>query len=174
GPVYGVSTAECDIHDSLLPNFHYDDLFGTVVNRFLVQSVTGMPLTVFGKGGQTRGYLNLIDTLQCLALAADNPPKSGEMKIYNQFTETLSVNDIASKIARVGNGLGLNVTIQPIDNPRKELEDHYYNPVHTGLLNLGLKPHFMTDEILANMLERIIKAKERIVTSRIMPRVRWD
>lgn len=173
GPVYGLSTDEADLDERLCPNFHYDDIFGTVVNRFLVQAVQGVPLTVYGGGGQTRGYLNLRDTLQCVRLAADNPANKGELNIYNQLTETFSVNDLASKIQQVGNALDLGVQIDSIENPRKELEEHYYNPVHSGLIELGLKPHIMTDEVIATMLERVIAHKDRIATDRIMPRVKW-
>lgn len=173
GPVYGLSTREANRDPALVPHFHYDDIFGTVINRFLVQAVSGVPLTVYGGGGQTRGYLNLRDTLQCVLLATDNPAKQGELRIFNQFTETFSVNEIAAKIKRVGDDLGLRVEIQSIDNPRKELEDHYYNPVHSGLAELGLEPHYMTDSIVADMLEKIMKYKKRIQTARILPRVKW-
>ena len=159
GPVYGLSTAEADLDERLMPNFHYDDIFGTVVNRFLVQAVAGVPLTVYGKGGQTRGYLNIIDTLQCVELAALNPVKRGELRILNQFTEQFTVNELAEKVHRVGNGLGLNVKINHIENPRKEKEEHYYNAKQSGLLELGLKPHFMTDEVIAEMLKKVIKYK---------------
>lgn len=173
GPVYGLSTTEADMDPALCPNFHYDDIFGTLVNRFLVQAVAGVPLTVYGGGGQTRGYLNLRDTLQCVRLAADSPADEGQLKIFNQLTETFSVNEIAEKVSRVGNSLGLGVKVKSIENPRKELEEHYYNPTHTGLIEMGLKPHYMTDDVIAAMLERIIGAKDRIVEDRIMPRVRW-
>jgi UDP-sulfoquinovose synthase len=173
GPVYGLSTDQSDLDQRLLPNFHYDDIFGTVVNRFLVQAAAGIPLTVYGKGGQTRGYLNIRDTLQCIALAAANPPGRGELRILNQFTETFSVNDLAERVQRAGEGIGLTVTVQHIDNPRKEMEEHYYNPAHSGLLDLGLKPHLMTDEILASMLDLILRFRNRVVVSRVLPRVRW-
>ena len=173
GPVYGLSTEEADLHPALVPNFHYDDIFGTVVNRFLVQAVAGIPLTVYGKGGQTRGYLNLRDTLQCIALAAAHPAKKGELRILNQFTETFSINDLATRVQRVATGMGLRVDVQELDNPRKELEQHYYNPAHHGLIDLGLEPHFMTDEVVAAMIERVQAHRERIVVDRIMPRVRW-
>jgi UDP-sulfoquinovose synthase len=173
GPVYGLSTDSADLDSRLVPNFHYDDIFGTVVNRFLVQAVAGIPLTVYGLGGQVRGYLNLRDTVQCVALAVESPPKKGELRILNQFTETFSVNQLAEHVQRVGIKLGINVQIQHVDNPRKEMEQHYYNPVHRGLRELGLKPHFMTDDVLAAMLEKVMKYRERIVTSRILPRVRW-
>lgn len=174
GPVYGLSTPEADQDERLLPNFHYDDIFGTVVNRFLVQAVAGVPLTVYGRGGQVRGYLNLLDTLQCVELAMANPADRGQLRILNQFTETFSVNELADRVRRVGNRMGLNVQIEAIDNPRKEAEDHYYNPAHSGLLELGLQPHYMTDEIIAAMLEKVIAYKDQIDTRKIMPRVRWS
>jgi len=173
GPVYGLSTDEADLHPNLAPNFHYDDIFGTVVNRFLVQAVAGVPLTVYGKGGQVRGYLNLRDTLQCIALAANNPPAKGELRILNQFTETFSINQLADRVQRVAAGMGMSVDIQHIDNPRKEQEEHYYNPVHHGLLELGLQPHLMTDDVVAQMLDRVRAHRDLIKVDRILPRVRW-
>jgi UDP-sulfoquinovose synthase len=173
GPVYGVSTPEADLDPGLMPNFHYDDIFGTVVNRFLVQAVAGVPLTVYGKGGQRRGYLNLRDTLQCVALALDHPARSGELKILNQFTETFSVNELAELVQKAGARLGLSVTIESIENPRKEAEEHYYNPVHRGLLEMGLEPHFLNEDVLVHMLERIMPYRGKIDRARIMPRVRW-
>jgi len=174
GPVYGLSTEEADQDEKLLPNFHYDDIFGTVVNRFLVQAIAGIPLTVYGKGGQVRGYLNLKDTLQCVELAADNPPGEGELRIFNQFTETFSVNELAEHVKTAGAAVGLDVEVKSIPNPRKELEDHYYNPAHTGLLELGLKPNHLTTEVLVAMLERIMVYKDRIVPERVLPRVVWN
>lgn len=173
GPVYGLSTAETDLDERLLPNFHYDDIFGTVVNRFLVQAVAGIPLTVYGKGGQTRGYLNLRDTLQCVELAMDHPVEAGEMRILNQFSEQFTVNELADRVQRVGNRLGLNVEVKSIDNPRNELEDHYYNAAHSGLLELGHEPHDMTDEVLQSMLEKVLQYKDKIDQRKIMPRVGW-
>tara|TARA_B100000686_G_scaffold289750_1_gene316650 strand:+ start:2691 stop:3839 length:1149 start_codon:yes stop_codon:yes gene_type:complete len=174
GPVYGISTDEADIDPRLWPNFHYDDIFGTVVNRFLVQAVAGVPLTVYGCGSQTRGYLNLRDTLQCVRLATEKPPNRGEMRILNQFTETFTVNELANRIKQVGDQMGLKVKITSIPNPRKETEEHYYNPVHSGLIEMGLIPHFMTDEVLNEMLDQIIENRDLIVIDRIMPRVSWS
>ena len=174
GPVYGISTKECDLNSSLFPNFHYDDIFGTVINRFLVQAVAEIPLTIFGKGGQTRGYLNLKDTLQCVSLAKDNPPAKGELRILNQFSETFSVNEIASKIKNVGNMMGLNVSVQNIENPRKEKEEHYYNPKITGLIELGLKPTFLSEDVISSMLEQVMRYKNQIDKKKIMPRVKWN
>lgn len=173
GPVYGIYTDENYHDDRLLPFFAYDEIFGTIVNRFVVQAVAGYPLTVYGKGGQIRGYLNIKDTLQCLLLAAENPADSGEMKIYNQLTETLSVNEIADHVQRVGNQFGLDVEIKSIENPRKELEEHYYNPTHTGLLDLGLEPNYMTDESLGEIVQKVIQYKDSIVQDRIFRGVKW-
>jgi UDP-sulfoquinovose synthase len=174
GPVYGIQTNESDLDDLLMANFHYDDIFGTVVNRFLVQAVAGVPLTVYGQGGQTRGYLNLLDTLQCVKLAVDNPVKKGELRIMNQFTELFTVNEIAEKVKCVGDRLGLDVKIKNIPNPRMEKEKHYYNALHTALLQLGLRPHYMTDDVIASMLEKVIKYKSQIEPRKIMPRVSWN
>ena len=173
GPVYGLSTDESDISDELLPNFHYDDIFGTVVNRFLVQAIAGIPLTVYGRGGQTRGYLNLKDTLQCIELAISSPPDGGEFRILNQFTEQFTVNQIGEFVVRAAKLLGLNATMRQIENPRKELEDHYYNAAHSGLLELGLKPHLMSEDTLAAMMEKIIPYRQNIDKTKILPRVRW-
>lgn len=174
GPVYGLSTDESDLDPELLPNFHYDDIFGTVVNRFLVQAVSGVPLTVYGKGGQTRGYLNIRDTLQCIELAMMNPPGKGELRIMNQFTEQFTVLELADRVRSVGNSMGLNVTVESIANPRKEKEDHYYNARHSALTDLGLKPHYMTDDVIAGMLEHVQKYRSSIDADKILPRVRWS
>lgn len=174
GPVYGLSTPESDLDERLLPNFHYDDIFGTVINRFLVQAVAGVPLTVYGQGGQTRGYLNLLDTLQCVELAVNNPVKRGEMRILNQFTEPFSVNELAERVRHAAAGIGIDAQIQRIPNPRKEREEHYYNPAHSGLTELGLKPHMMTDEVLVEMLRSVIRFKANIDPEKILPRVTWN
>jgi UDP-sulfoquinovose synthase len=174
GPVYGLSTAEADHDRRLMPNFHYDDIFGTVVNRFLVQAVAGIPLTVYGGGGQTRGYLNLSDTLQCIELAAANPPPPGELHIMNQFTETFSVNELAERIVEAGRSRRLKVEIRAVPNPRQEKERHYYNPTHSALIDLGLQPNPMTTEVLGEMLDRVREHADRIVVDRILPRVSWN
>ncbi len=174
GPVYGISTDEADLDPRLCPNFHYDDIFGTVVNRFLVQAVAGVPLTVYGGGGQTRGYLNLRDTLQCVRLAAEQPAQPGELRIFNQLTETFTVNELAERVQKAGQQMGIDVAIKSIANPRKEKEEHYYNPVHSGLAELGLEPHYLSETVLGGMLERIIENRHRIDINRIMPRVSWS
>lgn len=173
GPVYGLKTDENEGHEKLYPFFSYDELFGTVVNRFVVQAVSGFPLTVYGKGGQTRGYLNIKDTLQCVRLSLENPPKEGELRIFNQFVETFSVNTLAEKVKQAGEMLGIRVEVRSVENPRKEAEEHYYNPAHTGLLELGLKPHYLTDEVLLDMLETAVRFKGNIHEHKIYRKVRW-
>jgi UDP-sulfoquinovose synthase len=174
GPVYGIATAETEFDPRLAPNFHYDDIFGTVLNRFIVQAVAGVPLTVYGRGDQIRGYLNLIDTLQCIELAARNPADRGQMRVFNQFTETFSVKQLAARVQEAAKGLGIRAEIRSIPNPRKEKEEHYYNPKFTGLKALGLQPHLLTDAVLGGMIEEVARHKDRIKSERIFPRVRWN
>ena len=173
GPVYGLSTDETELDDKLATFFNYDELFGTVVNRFIVQAVCGYPLTVYGKGGQTRGYLNIKDTLACIELAVINPSKPGEMRIFNQITETFSVNELAERVIRVGKERGHNVCIKRVENPRVELEEHYYNPKYTGLKELGLKPHYLTDDVLHGIFEKVEKYKENINEHKIFRGIKW-
>ena len=173
GPVYGISTEETGIDFRLMSNFHYDEIFGTVLNRFIVQAVVNYPLTVYGKGGQTRGYLNLRDTMQCVYLSAMQPAKNGELRIFNQVTETFSVNELASKVYSVAKKLGYNAKINHIENPRKEKEEHYYSPKYTGLLELGLKPHYLTDKILEDMFKVVENYKDRINKDAIFRGVKW-
>ena len=172
GPVYGLETTESKKSLKLLPNFHYDDIFGTVVNRFLVQAVLGHPLTVYGNGDQKRGYINLIDSLNCVDLALKNPPKEG-MRILNQFTETFTVNQLANKIQKAAKYININVKIKSVKNPRVEKEKHYYNPKYTGLKKMGLKPTLMTEKVLIEMLNIVIKYKNKINHKIILPRVNW-
>ena len=174
GPVYGIHTDETEGDPRLLPFFNYDELFGTVLNRFIVQAVADYPLTVFGKGGQTRGYLNIKDTLQCVRLSLEKPADTGELRIFNQFVETFAVKDLAQRVKDVGAGFGLNVEIKSIKNPRKELEDHYYNPAHTGLLDLGLQPNYLSDEVLGKMIETVLQHKANINREAIFRGVKWS
>ncbi len=173
GPVYGIFTDETENNERLLPFFNYDELFGTVLNRFVVQAVAGYPLTVYGKGRQTRGYLNIKDTLNSVRLSLETPAKQGELRIFNQFTQTFSVNELAERVRNVGESLGLKIKIQPVDNPRKEAEEHYYNPRHTGLIDLGLNPNLLTDEVLSQMIEFVSNYKNKINHGQIYRRVKW-
>jgi UDP-sulfoquinovose synthase len=173
GPVYGLATDETDIHEKLGTFFNYDEIFGTVVNRFIVQAVSGYPLTVYGKGGQTRGYLNIRDTIACVELSMTHPAEPGELRILNQITETFSVNELAEKIAKVGRVRGHAVEIKSIENPRKELEEHYYNPTYTGLVKMGLKPHYLTDDVLHGMFEIVENYKDNIDRHKIIRGITW-
>ncbi len=174
GPVYGLLTPESQLHSDLLPNFHYDDIFGTVVNRFIVQAVAGVPLTVYGKGGQVRGYLNLLDTLQCVRLALGSPPPAGDLRVLNQFTQTFSVNELAAFVVRAAKSIGIEATVEHVSNPRMELEEHYYNPACTGFAELGLQPTLLSDDVLAAMLGLVREHAGAIDRSKIAPRVRWN
>ncbi len=174
GPVYGVQTEESALDDRLAPIFNYDAIFGTVLNRFIVQAVAGVPLTVYGQGGQTRGYLNIKDTLACVELALLHPADRGQYRVFNQFVETFSVNDLAEKVKEAGQALGLKVNIQKIPNPRREAEEHYYNPVHTGLLELGLQPHYLSIDVLTNMTSFVSRYRNFINKDYILPTVSWQ
>jgi len=174
GPVYGIFTDESGDDERLATIFNYDDIFGTVLNRFLIQAICDYPLTVYGKGKQVRGYLNIKDTLACVELSIRDPAEKGQYRVFNQFVETFSVNELAEKVQRAGSQLGLNVNVKKIDNPRKEAEEHYYNPVHTGLLDIGLEPHYLTNEVLAAMLEFVLRYRDRINKGYILPRVKWN
>ena len=173
GPVYGLFTDETEQDERLLPFFNYDEIFGTVLNRFVVQAIAGYPLTVYGKGNQTRGYLNIKDTLNCIRLSVENPADKSDLRIFNQFTETFSVNELADKVRQAGTQLGLNVSIQHVENPRLEVEEHYYNPKHTGLMELGLRPHLLNRETLTQMMVFIEKHKDRIKKNQIYLKVKW-
>lgn len=173
GPVYGMETEESQIDDRLKPFFNYDEVFGTVINRFITQAVAGYPLTVYGKGGQTRGYLNIKDTLQCIHMSEQAPAKAGELRIFNQIMETFSVNQLAELTAEAGKKLGYPVEIKSIENPRKEAEEHYYNPTYQGLIELGVKPHYLTPEVMAGMFEVVAKYKDTIRKDTIFRGIRW-
>ncbi len=173
GPVYGIFTDQARTDAALLPTFFYDELFGTVLNRFIVQAVAGHPLTVYGAGGQTRGYLNIVDTMNCVTLALENPAGRGELRIFNQFTETFSVNELAARVQSVGRELGFEVAIRALPNPRQELEQHYYNPKVTGLLELGLEPHPLTDAVLAEMMQFVLCHRDAIRTEQIFRGTTW-
>jgi UDP-sulfoquinovose synthase len=174
GVVYGIETEETALDPRLATSFHYDEVFGTALNRFCVQAVAGIPLTVYGRGHQLRGFLNIRDTLRCVELSILNPPKAGEYRVFNQFTETFRVTQLAEVVKREGEKLGMKVSIAPLENPRVEAEEHYYNPVHRKLVDLGLEPHLLSDVLVDTMLKRIQEHAGRIKKHIILPRVRWD
>jgi len=173
GVVYGVETDETKLDDRFWTRFDYDQLYGTALNRFCSQAAVGYPLTVHGKGGQTRGYLNIRDTMRCVELAILNPPKKGEYRVFNQFTERFSVLELANIVVERGKEFGLEIQIEHIENPRVEAEEHYYNATHTRLLDLGLEPHFLSDEVLQSLIKVAINYNDRVDKRLIAPTVDW-
>ncbi|HEY5816140.1 MAG TPA: NAD-dependent epimerase/dehydratase family protein [Solirubrobacterales bacterium] len=174
GVVYGVATDETAGDERLITRFDYDEVFGTVLNRFCVQAVIGHPLTVYGSGGQTRGFLNIRDTLQCVELAVANPAEAGEFRVFNQFTEQFSVTELAELVKRAAEHLGYSVEVQHCDNPRVEKEEHYYNAVHTKLLDLGLQPTLLGEELVESMIHAIERYKGNVIEGSIDPHTRWN
>ena len=173
GVVYGIHTEETRLDERLLTRFDYDEVFGTALNRFCLQAVIGHPLTVYGQGGQTRGYLNIVDTLQCVELATMNPAEEGEFRVFNQFTEQFSILELAELVQKAGAEYGLQVEMEHVDNPRVEKEEHYYNAMHSKLLDLGLKPHLLSETLIESMFGEIEKHKDRVIPELIMPKTRW-
>src|SRR6185503_3935669 len=173
GVVYGVETDESALDPRLATSFHYDEVFGTALNRFCVQAVIGHPLTVYGKGGQTRGALNIRDTLQCVELAVNNPAELGDFRVFNQFTEQFTVGGLAERVKEAAEQLGHSVEIQSFPNPRVEMEEHYYNAANTKLRDLGLEPHLLGPELVQSMLRTIERYRDRVIERAILPRTRW-
>lgn len=173
GVVYGVLTEETGMDELLINRLDYDGIFGTALNRFCIQAAIGHPLTVYGKGGQTRGFLDIRDTVRCIELAVNTPAAPGEFRVLNQFTEQFSVGDLAHKVQEAGKALGLKVEIQHLENPRVEKEEHYFNAKNTKLLDLGLQPHYLSDSLLDSLLNFAIKYKDRVDVNHILPKVKW-
>jgi UDP-sulfoquinovose synthase len=173
GVVYGLLTDETALDERLITRFDYDELFGTALNRFCVQAVIGHPLTVYGSGTQTRGFLNIRDTMRCVELALMNPAALGEYRVFNQFTEQFSIRELAEHVVRAGGQMGYDVQAREYINPRVELEHHYYNAVHTKLLDLGLQPHLLDDELVGSMLGLIARYADRVIDREIEPKTRW-
>jgi UDP-sulfoquinovose synthase len=173
GVVYGIRTDETELHERLLTRFDYDEVFGTALNRFCLQAVVGHPLTVYGAGGQTRGFLNIVDTIQCVELATLNPAAEGEFRVFNQFTEQFSVRELAELVQRAGAEYGIDVNVEHLDNPRVEREEHYYNAQHTKLRDLGLQPHLLSETLIESMFATIERYRDRVVMEHILPHTRW-
>jgi UDP-sulfoquinovose synthase len=173
GVVYGVHTDETALHPGLATRFDYDDVWGTALNRFCVEAAIDHPITVYGKGGQTRGFLDVRDTLACVELAAMNPAGEGEYRVYNQFTEQFSVQELAEMVAEGARGLGWEPIIENIANPRVEMEEHYYNAKHTKLLDLGLKPHFLSETLIDGLLDTVKQHADRVNKRLLYPRHNW-
>ena len=173
GVVYGVLTEETGSDELLINRLDYDGVFGTALNRFCIQAAIGHPLTVYGSGGQTRSFLDIRDTVRCIELAIATPAEAGKMRVFNQFTELFSIRDLALMVQKAGETLGIKVEVQNIDNPRVELEEHYFNAKNTNLLDLGLQPHFLSDALLDSLLNFAVKYRDRIDHKQILPKVQW-
>src|ERR1700738_3190098 len=171
GVVYGTMTDEIALAEALINRLDYDEVFGTVLNRFCVQAVIGQPLTVYGKGGQTRGFLDIRDTVRCVELACLHPAKPGECRVFNQFTERFSILDIAHMVEAAGKKMGLQVEINHLPNPRVEAEEHYYNAKHSKLIDLGLEPHFLSHSLLDSLMNIAVKYRDRIDAALFLPQV---
>jgi UDP-sulfoquinovose synthase len=170
GVVYGQQTAETARDDRLATRFDYDAVFGTVLNRFVIQSVLGQPLTIYGNGTQTRGIIEIRDTVRCIQLACENPADKGEFRVFNQITEFMSLQQIADTIAKASPDA---VTITRVENPRVELENHHYNVVHTGLVGLGLEPHLLSDTLIESLFEITKRYAHRVRPEAMLPTIQW-
>jgi UDP-sulfoquinovose synthase len=170
GVVYGQETPETALHGDLATRFDYDAVFGTVLNRFVVQAVADRPLTVYGSGGQTRGLINILDTMACIELALKNPARRGEFRVFNQFTESLSVAQMAKLVQEA---LGGRPRIEHLEDPRVEAQDHYYNAVHTKLLDLGLQPHLLNNDVIRALAAVAARHEDRIDEKQMLPLVSW-
>jgi UDP-sulfoquinovose synthase len=173
GVVYGVHTDETALDPGLATRFDYDDVWGTALNRFCVEAAIDHPITVYGKGGQTRGFLDIRDTLQCVELAVVNPAEPGEFRVFNQFTEQFSVQELADKVAEGARKLGWEPIVENITNPRAELEEHYYNAKHTKLIDLGLEPQLLSDTLIDGLLDTVKQHADRVTKRLLYPRHNW-
>lgn len=173
GVVYGLSTNETSLDPILANRLDYDSVFGTALNRFIIQAAIGHDLTVYGKGGQTRGFLNIEDTVRCIEIAAENPADAGEFRVFNQFTEEFSVMELAQMVKKAAAKVGLSVNIAHLENPRVEKEEHFYEAANTSLLDLGLKPHLLTEDVIGSILKTAIDHKDRVIKENVLPTVTW-
>jgi len=173
GVVYGTMTEEVSMSEALINRFDYDEVFGTVLNRFCVQAAIGHPLTVYGKGGQTRGFLDIRDTVRCIEIALLNPADPGKFQVFNQFTEQFSVLDLARMVQTAGKKLDLTVEIDHLPDPRVEAQEHYYNAKHSRLIELGLEPHLLSDSLLDSLMNVALKYRERIDPAVMLPQINW-
>jgi UDP-sulfoquinovose synthase len=173
GVVYGLHTDETQLDPQLLNRLDYDSVFGTALNRFIIQAAIGHNLTVYGEGGQTRGFLNIRDTVRCIEIAAVHPADFGEFRVFNQFTEEFSVQDLAYRVQKVAAEEGYPVEIIHLQNPRVEKERHYYHAKNTKLIDLGLQPHLLTDDIIRNIFRTVLQYKDRVIPDNVLPKVTW-
>ena len=174
GVVYGCETEETALHPTLATRFDYDVIWGTVLNRFCVQAALGQPLTVYGRGGQTRGFLDIRDTVQCIRISVENPAARGECRVFNQFTEQFSVKELAELVSQARDAHGLSTTIKHISNPRVEAEEHYYNAKHQHLIDLGLHPHLLRRTLIDSMIQTVERHRRSVDLIALQkPNVDW-
>jgi UDP-sulfoquinovose synthase len=174
GVVYGCVTEELAGRPEQATRFDYDTIWGTVLNRFCVQAAVGEPLTVYGRGGQTRGFLDIRDTVACLRLTVENPAAAGEYRVFNQFTEQFSVLELAELVQRTRAAHGLTTTIRHLPNPRMEREEHYYNARHQALIDLGLEPHRLESTLVESLVELVERHRRRVDRDLLeQPNVDW-
>jgi UDP-sulfoquinovose synthase len=170
GVVYGQMTDETVLDPRLETRLDYDGVFGTVLNRMVIEAVCGHPLTVYGAGGQTRGLIDIRDTVECVRITCENPAAAGEFRVFNQFTEQMSVQEIARTVAHAYPG---PCEIRTIPNPRVEAESHYYHAAHTRLLDLGLQPHLLSDALIDSLFQIVERHRDRVDPTVIAPKVDW-
>jgi UDP-sulfoquinovose synthase len=175
GVVYGTRTHEM-VDDSLMTRFDFDESFGTVINRYCAEAVIGLPLTPYGQGKQQRGFIDLVDSIQCLTITIENPPARGEYRVFNQLDETYSIIELAEKVVMSAKKLGIDVKIKNVQNPRVEKVEHYYKVDHEHLRKLGFKPTRTIAETLEIMLKDLSKHKDRILekSEAILPKTAWN
>ena len=173
GVVYGMGTEETDLHPQLATRFDYDHIWGTALNRFCVQAAIDHPVTVYGKGGQTRGFLDVRDTVRCIELACLNPAERGEFRVFNQFTEQFTVLDLAQRVQHARSEHGLQTRIEHVPNPRVEKDEHYYNAKHQHLLDLGLQPHYLQETLIESVVARVERLRRRVKPELMAPTVDW-
>ena len=174
GVVFGLALDSTDVPNELLTRFDYDEYFGTAINRFCAQAISDYPLTVYGKGEQTRGFLPLKDSIQCLTLALENPPAQGEYRNLNQFENIYSINQLANMVVDVSRKLGFCSRLEHIPNPRKEAEEHYYNPEHQKLFDMGYVPTTDIKQEIEKLIKLIAPFHERVDTSVFAPKTKWE
>lgn len=173
GPVYGLLDLS-DQNDILNTCFNYDEYFGTVINRFILQALIDHPLTIYGEGNQTRGIIHIDDSIKCMHLSELNPPKSGEMNIYNQISETMSINQIAKHVSEYFKiKFNKEVSIKFFDNPRIEKNNHYYNPTYSKLNDLGFEPQLLSLESIDHIVKKLLKYKNLIDKKLFDPQFNW-
>jgi UDP-sulfoquinovose synthase len=176
GVVFGTRIDEMGGDPRLHTRVDFDQCFGTAINRFCCQAVIGHPITLYGIGGQKRGFLPLRDSMQCLTIAVENPPVRPEYRVFNQFEECYTVTELAELVKQVGEESGLEVTIHHYENPRIEQEEHYYNPDRNHLVALGYQPTHDVKSELHLMLDDLRGHAERIRAYQhiLIPDIRWD